>query len=308
MKNFRHLFLLFGLLAMTTLACSLSGSDTGPPRNAAVVNVVANSGLQPWLDTAVINFNDSDTETSDGKTVYVQLTGVESGQAAANLAVDNEDNSLWIPDELVWVNLLAEQGNSDFQNDCVSVAESPLVIGMWRPVAELLGWPSLPLGWLDIGSLAADPGLWNYYSGGEYGDSLRLSHTHPGLSGTGVSTLLAIVQAAESKAEAVSVDDIQQPIVQASVGAFESAVTWFSTSTDLLGSTMKERGASYLGAAVMYESTAVYYGPGEIIPIYPLEGTFVATHPACVNTNADSQTQEAASLFRDRRFFSVALP
>ena len=53
------------------------------------------------------------------------------------------------------------------------------------------------LGWLDIGSLAADPSAWAYYSGGQFqGDVLRLGHTHPGLSGSGASTLLAIVQAA----------------------------------------------------------------------------------------------------------------
>jgi hypothetical protein len=99
---------------------------------------------------------------------------------------------------------------------------------MWRPAAESLGWPGLPLGWLDVGSLAADPSAWNYYSGGEFGDSLRLGHTHPGLSGSGTSTLLSIVQAAQAKSDAVTVDEIQEPIVQASVSAFEAAVSWFS--------------------------------------------------------------------------------
>jgi Ca-activated chloride channel family protein len=195
--------------------------------------------------------------------------------------------------------VLGDQGNGDFQADCLSIAQSPLVIGMWRPVAESLGWPGLPLGWLDIGSLAADPSAWNYYSGGEFGDAMRLSHAHPGLSGTGISTLLALVQAAQAKTEAVTVEDIQQPIVQASVGAFEGAVTQFSNSTNKLGVTMYDRGITYLGAAVMYESTVVQHGNGEIVPIYPLEGTFVATHPACINQASSSIVQEAAQLFRD---------
>nr|NIV35660.1 VWA domain-containing protein [Anaerolineae bacterium] len=139
------------------------------------------------------------------------------------------------------------------------------------------------------------------YSGGQFGPTLRLGHTHPGLSATGISTLLAVVQAAEAKAEAVTVADIQQPIVQASVGAFEGTVSWFSPTTERLGQTMRERGIQYLGAAVMYESTVVTYGPGEpaIVPIYPFEGTFVATHPACLNGQADATTQEAVVLFRD---------
>ena len=293
LKNFRSMGLLVGLLGLAALACSLTDNG-GPPRNAAVVNVIANTSLQPWLETAVPNFNDTQTENSDGDPVYVQLTNIESGQAVSELAAGGYD--LWIPDEEVWVNVLADQGNSAFQGDCVSVAESPLVIAMWRDVAQALGWPGLPLGWLDMGSLAADPAAWDYYSGGELGASFRLGHTHPGLSGTGTSALLALVQAAQSKTTAVTTDDIQQPIVQASVGAFEGGVSWFSNGADTLGSTMAERDISYLSAAVMYEATAVYYGNGNIIPLYPLEGTFVADFPACINQSVDG---EAARIFRD---------
>ena len=57
------------------------------------------------------------------------------------------------------------------------------------------------------------------------------------------------MQAAQAKTEAVTAADIDQPIVQASVGAFESAVSSFSSSTDKLGRTMRERGPNYLGAA-----------------------------------------------------------
>jgi Ca-activated chloride channel family protein len=166
-------------------------------------------------------------------------------------------------------------------------------------MAESLGWPSLPLGWLDIGSLAADPSAWSYFSGGLYGDSLRLGHTHPGLSGSGASTLLAIVQSAQSKTSAVTVEDVVEPIVQASVGAFEAAVSTFSSSTNDLGQTMGQRDAQYLGAAVMYESNVVTQGNTDIVPIYPFEGTFVANHPACIDESGDEETLEAATMFRE---------
>ena len=300
LQNFRWTAVFLLALLLPTIACGLSGGDDAdaPPDDAQVIEVVASTTLQPWLETAVSNFNAAEIQNSAEEQVYVQLTAVEAGQAAADLA-GGSSAALWIPDEQVWVNVLADQGNADFQGDCVSVAESPLVIGMWRPVAESLGWPGLPLGWLDIGSLAADPSSWAYYSGGAYGDSLRISHAHPGLSGAGTGTLLALVQAAQSEMGAVTAVDIQQPIVQASVGAFEGGVTWFSTGPDVLGATMKERGPSYLGAAVMYENVAVHYGNGEIVPIYPLEGTFVADFPACINQASDRAQQEAASLFRE---------
>ncbi len=292
--------LLIAILSLATMTCRLTGND-GPPRNALIVEVAANTSLRSWMEAAVERFNAAGNETTAGKPIYVVLAPIESGRAVATMAEGGLQPVLWIPDYRVWADLLADQGNDSFQADCVSVAESPLVIAMWRPVAESLGWPGRSLGWLDVGSLAADPSAWAYYSGGQFGDSLRLGHTHPGLSGAGVSTLLAIVQAAESKTEAVSEEDIHSPIVQASVSAFEAAVSWFSPSTDDLGRTMRERGVGYLGAAVMYESTVVNYGSGDpaIVPIYPFEGTFVATHPACLNSAADSQAQEAARIFRD---------
>jgi Ca-activated chloride channel family protein len=299
-KPLYNILLLITILGLTTMACGLSTS-TGPPRNATVVEVVANTSLTPWLQGAVENFNKAEIETAGGKPVFVSLNPVESGQVVADMTAGAYLPALWIPDSEVWVNVLAERGQTSFQGNCVSVTESPLVIAMWRPVAEALGWPGRSLGWLDISSLAADPSAWAYYSGGQFGPTLRMGHTHPGLSGTGASTLLAIVQAAESKSEAVTVEDIQQPIVQASVGAFEGTVSWFSTSTDQLGQTMRKRGIGYLGAAVMYESTVIHYSGGgaDIVPIYPFEGTFMATHPACVNGSASAETQEAATLFRD---------
>jgi Ca-activated chloride channel family protein len=297
-SKIRNSFLLFILpLLLAALACG--GDDEGPPSNATVVEAVANTSLRPWLDSVVATFNASETESADGDPIFVNMTYLESGEVVSQVAEDqNSAPTLWIPDDQVWVSALADQGNNSFGEDCASVAESPLVIAMWRSVAEALGWPGLPLGWLDVGSLAADQAAWSYYSGGELGDALRLGHTHPGLSGSGAATLLALVHAAESKTEAVTVEDIQRPIVQASVGAFEGAVSWFSPSTDELGRTMSERGVEYLGAAVMYESTVVAYGNQQIVPIYPLEGTFVAHHPACLNSAHGDRT-DPARLFRD---------
>lgn len=297
----RIFILLLFLFGLPLIACSFLSIGSEIPSNAIVLDVHANSALTPWLEEAIEEFNDSRTKTEDNKPVYVQFTAEDSGSAIADIASGQTTPALWIPDDLVWVDILAAEGGTGFQSDCVSIAESPLVIAMWRPVAESLGWPGRELGWLDIGSLAADPSAWQYYSGSQFGPSLRLGHTHPGLSGTGASTLLAVVQAAQSKTSAVTVAEIQQPIVQASVGAFEGAVSWFSSSTASLGETMSERGINFLGAAIMYESTAVHYGdvdPG-VVPIYPFEGTYMATFPACINDQLDETVQEGAFIFRD---------
>ena len=295
----RTLFLLTLLLLL--VACGGEDDPNAIPNGAIPVRVVAHTSLEPWLVQASADFFVAQQEAGDEAPYFVTVEGVEAGQAAVQLSQGDLSADLWIPDEPAWVDVLAELGTAAYQGQCDSVAESPLVIAMWQPIAEALGWPGRELGWLDVGSIAADPSAWAYYSGGQFGDSLQLGHTHPGLSGTGASTLLAIVQAAERQQEAVTVEDIQRPIVQASVGAFEAAVTWFSPSTAQLGQTMSERGTSYLGAAVMYENVAIRYGQGDpaLVPIYPFEGTFVATNPACVDGNASAEAQAGATAFRD---------
>jgi Ca-activated chloride channel family protein len=297
----RAILALVAMLALAAGACLGTAEDDedSPPRGSVPITVAANSSLSPWLAAAADQFNAAEVETAGEDPVYVQLMAVESGQAVADISAGAVTADLWLPEEPVWTSVLADQGNTAFTGDCRSVATSPLVIAMWRPVAQSLGWPGLPIGWLDVGSLAADPTAWAYYSGGQYGDALRLGHTHPGLSGSGASTLLALVQAAESTTEAVTSAEIQEPIVQASVSAFEGAVSWFSSATEALAAEMSSRGSGFLGAAVMYESDVVHHGNGEIVPIYPFEGTFVASHPACVNGSAEAESQEAARLFRD---------
>ncbi len=180
------------------IACSLFQSS-GPPRNAVVVEVLANSALTPWLRTVSERFNDEQFKTEAKRTIYVQHVPMEAG-LAVNALVDGETNpALWIPDETVWVDLLEAEGKQDLQGDCLSVVQSPLVIAMWKPLAESLGWPGRKLGWLDVGSLAADPSAWDYYSGGQFGLSLRLGHTHPGISNSGAETLLAVVHAGRGR-------------------------------------------------------------------------------------------------------------
>jgi Ca-activated chloride channel family protein len=290
------------LAAMSLLLAACNTSTGGVPRNAAVVNVVANTNLTAWLQGAVDQFNKAGVKTASGKQAYAQVSFVEAGQAAATMAGGQNLPTLWIPDDESWAGVLASKGQTSFQANCQSVAQSPLVIAMWRPIAEALGWPGRSLGWLDIGSLAADPSSWSYYTGNKYGPTLRVGHAHPGLSGSGIETLLAVVHAARSKATAVTVDDVKDPIVQASVAAFEGTVATFSQSTDKLGQTLKDRGIGYLDAAVVYESTVVTYGGGGsdgLVAIYPFEGTFMATNPACINGSADADAQDAARLFRD---------
>lgn len=129
------------------------------------------------------------------------------------------------------------------------------------------------MGWLDISSLASDEAAWRYYSGGQYGRTLRLAHLHPGLSGSGANTLLAVMQAAKQSEAPPTEAKIKSPIIQASPNAFESGVTLFGASPNQLAQAMRARGIQYLGATAMYENNVMEIASGdpEIVPSIPLK-------------------------------------
>ena len=84
-QTYGRLLLFVGLLALAAAACGL-GQNDGPPRNALITEVTANSSLGPWLTAAVASFNEAGIETDEGKPVYVNLTLTDSGQAVSDIA------------------------------------------------------------------------------------------------------------------------------------------------------------------------------------------------------------------------------
>ena len=285
------------LLGVILMACA-RGPLTAPPSGSVVVEVKANLSAFTWLSNAASEFNNSNAKTKAGRGVWVNVTGIES-EAAISSMVSKSRADMWFPDSEVWADLAAQNGVGVFKADCVSTAHSPLVIAMHRPIAEALGYPARTLGWLDLSSLAGDPSAWQYYSGGQFGKTLRFAHAHPGLSASGASALLAVVQAAKQQQQPVNAADIKQPVVQASISAFESNIALFGSSSPQLAGVMISRGVDYLGAAVLYESDiAIMDKDSDIVPVYPLEGTYVATHPGCTNGASSADAQEGAVLFR----------
>lgn len=280
------------------------GEDTAAeiPDNAVVVTAYANAGVMPWLEVMAAEYNRQQRETSPDRPGYVRLVAKEAGEAVVELARAPESASVWVPDGEVWIEVLGQYAEGNVAEwRCQSTATSPVVLAVWRPIAHALGWPGESLGWLDMGSLATDANAWSYYSGGRFGERMRLGHAHPGLSATGANTLLAIAHAATFRGQGLQAEDVTMPAVKASIETFESGVSWFSSDPETLGRTMRERGMEYLSAAVVYESTVARYGAGEpeIVAVYPFEGTFVATHPYCISAAVPAEVQTVATQFRD---------
>ena len=79
--------------------------------------------------------------------------------------------------------------------ECSPTVYTVIGIGMWRPMAEAMGWPDAAIGWNEIVELAADPEGWARYGHPEWGQ-FKFGHTHPDSSNTGFLAMSTLAYAA----------------------------------------------------------------------------------------------------------------
>src|SRR5262249_19727115 len=107
---------------------------------------------------------------------------------------------------------------------------SPVVIAMWKPMAQALGWGTKPIGWTDIFALARNPSGWAAYGHPEWGH-FKFGHTHPEYSNSGLISVLAMAYAASGKVTGLSTEDVARPKTGELLGGVEGAVTHYGSST-----------------------------------------------------------------------------
>ena len=160
---------------------------------------------------------------------------------------------------------------------------SPIVIAMWKPMAQVLGWPGKPIGWADILAVSRDPAGWGKHDHPEWG-AMKLGHTHPEYSNSGLLSALAIAYAGAKTTRGLTAAAL--PAVEPFMAGVEDAIVHYGTSTGFFSDKMVERGPSYLSAAVLYENLVIEsYAKQrslDLVAIYPQEGTFWSDHPYCV--------------------------
>jgi Ca-activated chloride channel family protein len=161
---------------------------------------------------------------------------------------------------------------------------SPVVIAMWKPMAEALGWPQKQLGWADLLKVNADPKGWGSKGFPEWG-RFKLGHTHPEYSNSGLLAVLAEAYAGAKKTRGLTAADVDAKATRQLLESLEGTVVHYGKSTGFFSDKMIQRGPSYISAAVLYENLVIesYTGkttpPQPLVAIYPKEGTFWSDHP-----------------------------
>lgn len=313
---FSKLFYWFSILLLLTLvlvACEpqnsndSSGKKTADP-NAIELTFTYGSEKEDWIKDVTEQFNTSNSKIQNGKKIIVKAIAMGSGDCITEIVNNTRQTHIVSPASEAFIKIGNTQSqvktNKNVVGNTDTLMLSPVVIAMWKPMAEALGWGKKPIGWSEILDLARNPQGWAAYGHPEWG-RFQFGHTHPEYSNSGLISLFATIYAATGKTADLSLADVNNPKTSDYLAGIEQAVVHYGTSTGFFSSKMFANGPEYLSAAVLYENNVIdSYDPQyklqlPIVAIYPKEGTFWSDHPIGIVERewVSPEHQEAAKTY-----------
>src|SRR5262245_25624742 len=290
-RTARHVLVPTLLLLSLLSGCkSKTQSENGAPNpapDALQLTFTYGSEKEKWINEVTDAFNRGDHRTSNGKRIFVHAFAMGSGEAIDDVLEGRGKPDIISPASAAFIKLGNAQSQSKTGKDLIGSTDnlvlSPVVIAMWKPMAEALGWGKKPIGWADILALARNQKGWEAYGYPQWGQ-FKFGHTHPQFSNSGLISLFAEVYAASRKTAGLTLADVNKPGTAEFLSGIEKSVVHYGSSTGFFGRQMFSTGPQYLSAAVLYESMVVEsYSqnnlPFPVVAIYPKEGTFWSDHP-----------------------------
>ena len=327
MGSRRTIILFFAIVGLALLIAMVAGAvilfkdkeatpaadDRTPvPQDAVVVEFHSSNTKEKWIDEIVADFNAGGHQTEGGDPIYVDVYHVTSGGSTQAIMDGEIQPVIWSPGSGIWVEKANQTwrdlvGRSLVPNTdaCPATLHIPLVIGIWQPMAEALGWPDTPIGWGDLADLATNPEGWAAYGHPEWG-RFKFGHAHPDFSNSAMLSVIAEAYAAAGKTEGLTIEDVQSEAVRERVSAIEQVIVHYGKWDKWILDKMVERGPEYLHATPTYENNVVLYNMERkqelrfpLVSIYPREGTFWVTNPTCILDAGwvSEEQREAAELF-----------
>ncbi|MGB8649836.1 MAG: substrate-binding and VWA domain-containing protein [Mycobacteriales bacterium] len=323
------LLLVVGVRALTGGGSSPSRSSGsgGSSKGCTVVHVAASSEKAALLTQIAKDWDGK----VDGGCARVVVTSKASGGAADALArgwdeaVDGPRPDVWSPAATSWTQLLRQKTAVADKPDLIgdakppSIATTPLVIAMPKPMAVALGWPRKELGWGDVLRLAQDRRGWASV-GQPYG-AFTLGKTNPNFSTSGLNATIGTYVAATGTSSDLTLADLAKPAVQRYAQAVEQAVVHYGDTTLTFLSNLQQaddrgEGLSYISAVAVEEKSVWDYNQGNptgdpatlgkhpkprtpLVAIYPKEGTLLSDSPYAVLKApwVDEPVRKAAAAF-----------
>ena len=184
--------------ALTFTYVRRAGECSGDP---VVLSVVTSPDQQPVVQELASSWG-REKHSFDGHCGTILVRGQESaavGQALSpsqNGASASTRVDVWMPDSSTWITSAAARPGMArlFAYNRPSVASSPIVLAVPRPMASALGWPRAPISWTKLALQRINGQTWSDYGRPEWG-TLRLGVGDPRQSTAALGTLLSVVDA-----------------------------------------------------------------------------------------------------------------
>jgi Ca-activated chloride channel family protein len=264
--------------------------------------------------TGIANTYNAKRPTVGGKCAQVDVVSKASGGAETALArgwntsLDGPRPDVWSPAASSWAVLLQQQliakdKSITLPDKFPSIAQTPLIIGMPRPMAVALGWPAKQIGWRDLFDLANNPKGWGSLGHPAWG-KFALGKTNPHISTSGLNATIATYFAATGLTSDLTLKNVQAKTTQDFVRGIESSVLHYGDTTLTFLANMQKadaagRGLSYVSAVTLEEKSVWDYNQGNpsgdpatlgqgvkprvpLVAIYPKDGTLVSDSPYIV--------------------------
>lgn len=295
--------LLFSVLTALLAACGLPGSTNGTPEapsNALKITIAYSPEKEDWLKDRIAAFNATNTKVGS-QPIFVEGVNKSSGAARTEIKAGQLKTTIWSPSASTWLEVLKqESGNPNIAISNKPLVLTPVVISMWKPMAEAMGYPNKPLGWGDMLELIKDPQGWGKFGHPEWG-RFSWGHTDPEISTSALSTLLAEFYAAAGKQKDLTTADIQKAESQQFIRDLGKGIKHYGYNTLVFSDNMRKFGMSYISAFPLEEITLIDFNKKApqvpLVAIYPKEGTFYHDDPFIVMSSSTQAEQQAAEQF-----------
>jgi Ca-activated chloride channel family protein len=286
------------------------GGATTAPAGCTEVSVVASSEKSALLTQLASSYNATGPKVAE-TCVWMTVSSKASGAAATALANgwdearDGRRPDVWSPASSSWAVIVEQEAAAADQPSYIpaeqpSLAKTPLVIAMPKPMAVALGWPHKQIGWSDLATLAKSPKGWAAVGHPEWG-RFKLGKTNPNYSTSGLNATIASYFAATGVSSDLTSKQVTDPKTQAFVKSLESSVVHYGDTTlTFLENMSREaaagQGLTYVSAVTVEEKSVLDYNRGNptgdpalaasstapavtLAAIYPKDGTLISDNP-----------------------------
>jgi Ca-activated chloride channel family protein len=252
--------------------------------------VISAPGMQPILDGLARKWQDTQPAVK-GKCASVDIEAKDSAVMAQTLGANGDWDTkadgpapdVWVPDSSAWVRrastaAIAERMVPDLQP---SIARTPAVIAMPKPMAEALGWPKTQFTWQDIiNKFAGNPDGWKAY-GKDWGP-FKFGMTDPLKSTSGLLALMAVLDGDD--------DGEVAPDEQNAVLKLKQVRSIYTGNTDQIFADLSKADAQgadqalhYVSAFPALEQDVLAYNESNpkvpLVAVYPSNGSADADYP-----------------------------